>query len=89
MKAIKFPEQTHILAENQEEYKQLPVHVTDDSDRQMISCHKLNWRERIKILFTGKLWHSQLTFGSKFSPTFMTVNKSDMFYKNGEVIKED
>lgn len=50
---IKFPEQTHVIAEDQPEYQPLPAFI---NHQQMITCWSLNWKERLKLLFTGKVW---------------------------------
>jgi len=33
------------------------------SDGTLTSCWKLSWKERLKVLFTGKVYCAQLTFG--------------------------
>jgi hypothetical protein len=68
MKPIEFPEQTHVLAKDQPEYQPLPVHIVDEPERRMISCWQLTWQERLKILFKGRLWLSQMTFGRSLQP---------------------
>ena len=72
MKPIEFPEQNVIWAKNQKEYQPLPAHT---DQRQTVSCWKLEWRERIKLFFTGKLWLQQMNFGEPLQPQFMTVDK--------------
>jgi hypothetical protein len=54
-----------VLAKDQPEYIPLPVaHVEySDGTRSMISCYRLTLRERLRILFVGKVWWEQLTFG--------------------------
>ncbi len=70
MEAIEFKEQTKILAKDQKEYIPLPVF---DDGREMISCYKVSFKERIKILFGAKLWLRQLTFGEKLQPQLPTI----------------
>ena len=60
MKPIPFPEQTKILAPlKSRNAKQLggcvdlPVALYNG---QVISCWKLSWKERFKMLLCGKLW---------------------------------
>jgi hypothetical protein len=65
MKPIEFPQQTTVLAKNQPEY--LPLPVFSDGE-QMVSCWELSWVERLKLLFTGKLWLRQLTYGNLLQP---------------------
>jgi len=65
MTPIEFPEHTIVLAKDQPEYQPLPVF---NDGQQMISCWKLTLRERLTLLFTGKLWLRQLTFGGPLQP---------------------
>lgn len=66
MKPVDFKERTVILAEDQPQY--LPLPVFESSDGMMISCWKLTMLERLLILFTGRLWLRQLTFGNPMQP---------------------
>ena len=70
MKPIYFPEQTHLIAEHQDEYQTLPAYIGED---QTISCWKLSLRERLKVLFTGKMWLLQLSFGGPLQPQLPQV----------------
>lgn len=84
MKPVEFPEVNLRLGENQPEFETLPVHLNMNKLSQpCIYCFKLTFRERLKLLFTGKLWFEQLTFNSRFQPVGPSVNKSDM-----DIIKE-
>jgi len=62
---IEFSEQTIIWAKNQPPYLPLPAYT---NDRETISCWKLNWIERIKIILFGKLWLRQMNFGEALQP---------------------
>ena len=89
MKPIEFKEHNKIYAKDQEQYLPLPVYKDDSDEGNVISCWKLTWWERIKILFTGKMWWSQFTFHLPLQPQRPSVNKWDMlnkeyFNKNGE-----
>jgi hypothetical protein len=82
MKPIKFPEQNVTFAENQPEYLPLPAHrVENDPKGQVIFCMQLTFKERIKLLMTGKVWVSLLTFNQPLTPSFISVNKYDIFIK--------
>lgn len=70
MKPIEFPEQTVVWAENQSEYRPLPA-WTDS--RETISLWQLTWRERLTVLFTGRLWLRQCNFGEPLQPQLPTV----------------
>jgi len=78
MKPIKFKEQNCTYAENQPEYLPLPAFKSLESDGQVISCWSLSFTERIRILFTGKLWVSLMAFHKPLTPSFFTTKKSDV-----------
>ena len=65
MNPLPFPEQTAVLAKDQDEYEQLPVFA---SDEEMISCWRFTWWERLRVLFGGKMWLRQMTFGHRLQP---------------------
>lgn len=73
MKPLEFKEQNCIYAKDQPEYLPLPSHKTKDGV--VTSCWKLNWKERIKILLSGKLWLEQLTFSQALQPQRPCVHK--------------
>jgi hypothetical protein len=79
MKAIKFKHQNIVFAENQPEYQQLPALKLDTKEGQVISCWKLNFLERVIILFTGKMWVSLMTFNKPLTPTFLSVKRKDVY----------
>lgn len=79
MEPIKFKEQNCTFAEDQEEYLPFPAHKVKDEKGEVIFCMSLSFRERFKLLLTGRLWCSLLTFNKKLTPSFFTVNKSDLF----------
>lgn len=66
MTPIEFTEQNVVFAKDQPEYLPLPAYR--DEDGTVISCWKLSWKERLKILLTGKLWLSILTFNAQLQP---------------------
>ena len=71
MKPIEFKQQTQILAEDQPEYINLPVHQDDSGI--VTYCYKLTLWERLIILITGKMWHRVMTFGNKLQPQSSSV----------------
>lgn len=71
MKPERFPEMTVTLAENQPEYQPLPACQYGD---RLFSCWKLTLRERLKLLFTGRLWLLVLNFRQPLQPQLPTVD---------------
>jgi len=78
MKPIEFPEHNVVFAKDQPEYQPLPAYRDPSPEGQVISCWKLSFRERLRILFTGKLWVSLMMFGRPLTPSFFTTKKSDV-----------
>lgn len=59
-----------VWAKDQPPYNPLATVVVDHGVR-TISHWKLTWRERLRIFFTGDLWHTQLNFGMALQPILM------------------
>lgn len=79
MEPVSFPEHNRVFAKDQPQYKPLPVFIaTDDPYGTAVSCWRLSFRERLRILFSGKLWLSMLTFHKPLTPVFPTTKKSDV-----------
>lgn len=78
MKPIEFDEQNVIFAEHQDQYRNLPALREDGRMGRVVSCWKLTWYERLKILFTGKIWSCLMTFHNPVQPQFYTVHKSEV-----------
>lgn len=78
MKPIKFPEANITFAENQPEYQPLPAFIKDNPQGETVSCWQLSFKERIKILITGKLWVSLWTFNKPLTPMYFTTKKEEL-----------
>lgn len=74
MKPIKFEEHNKVYAENQESYISLPVYEDEEYGGRVIHCWELSVKERIRILFTGKLWINVLNFGKPLQPIMPMIN---------------
>lgn len=72
MKPVPFQYQNTVYAENQEEYLSLPSYRDDEGV--VLSCWKLTFRERIKILFTGRMWFMVWTFNAPLQPQLPRVD---------------
>lgn len=76
MKPIEFLEQTEIIAKNQPEYLPFPVYRNPNTkEGEIIACWQLSFKERFKLLFTGKIWHHVLTFGKSLQPQYLRVDR--------------
>jgi len=78
MKPIKFKEQNCTFAENQPEYLPLPAFRNNTGNGEVVSCWKLSFLERLRLLFTGKLWVSMMMFGEPLTPSYFTTKKSEV-----------
>ncbi len=79
MELIEFPEQSVVYAKDQPQYRPLPAYVAPrDPEGRIICCWSLTWRERLKLLFTGRIWHHILTFRQPLQPQLLEVEKPEM-----------
>lgn len=83
MTPIKFPQANRTFAKDQPPYLPLPAHYREplparyadgSPEGEVISCWKLTWRERLKMLLVGKLWLSQWTFHDRLQPQRPSVD---------------
>lgn len=72
MKPINFSESNVIFAKDQKEY--LPLSAYRSKDGAVVSCWMLNFKERIKVLFSGKVWLKILTFHKPLQPQKLMVD---------------
>lgn len=79
MKPTEFKEQNVIFAKDQPEYQPLPA-LRDDTGA-VVTCWKLSLKERLKLLFTGKIWHCAQTFNNPLQPMYFTTIKSELIEK--------
>lgn len=78
MKPIKFKEQNVVFAENQKEYLPLPACKLDTPEGHVVFCQHLSFIERLRVLFTGKIWCCLLSFGKPLTPSLFSTKKSDI-----------
>lgn len=71
MTPIEFPEQTIVWAKNQPPYLPLPAYSNEE---ETISCWRLTWLERIKVLCFGRLWLRQMNFGDALQPQAPSID---------------
>lgn len=76
---VEFPEQTVVIAKDQPQYRQLPAYrFSNDPEGKIVCCWQLGWRDRLKVLFTGKLWHQVMTFNGPLQPQLLLTDKPRM-----------
>jgi len=79
MKPVKFREQNCTYAENQPEYLPLPVYKDPGPGGDVVSCWRLSFIERLRVIFTGKIWLVMLSFNKPLTPIRLSTKKSDIF----------
>lgn len=72
MRPIEFAGHNLVFAKDQPEYQPLPAHRAPDGT--VITCWQLSWRERLRVLVTGRIYFSQLTFGQPLQPQLPSVS---------------
>jgi hypothetical protein len=82
MQPIEFAGQNVVYAKDQKEYLPLPAYRVPNSDYgQTFFCWKLSPWERVKLLFTGRVWHQVLTFNDKLQPQLLDVTRPQVIPK--------
>lgn len=84
MKAIDWPDSNVKFAENQDEYKTLPALRLGGDDDIVITKYKLNIIERIRVLFLGVVWMSEMNFNRPLTPRYLSTRRKDMYLKSSE-----
>ena len=74
MKPVNFKGSNCIYAEEQDEYLDLPAYKHDDEWGSVSACWKLSIYERVKILFSGHIYTTLLTFGKPLTPQRLDVD---------------
>ena len=74
MTLVSFPEQTVVYAKDQPEYLPLPAYQFKDNEGRIAFCWKLTWRERVRLLLSGVIWHQVLTFNGPLQPQLLSLD---------------
>lgn len=79
MKPVNFKHQNVVFAKYQPEYQPLPALKLDTPQGEVISCWQMSFKERIKVLFTGKVWLSFCSFNKPLTPSYMSTNRKNVY----------
>ena len=89
MKPVKFKQVNRVYAKDQPEYQPLPAFIEEDKTfnphGEVISCWKMSLRERLIVLFTGRVWLSLWCFHKPLTPSRLTVREKEVF--NTDVVE--
>jgi len=77
MKSIEFPEQTHKIAEHQEDYQTLPAYI-DAGDGIVTCCFELTDEEVDEVIKTKQIWHTQYIGNDPMQPIMMMAKKPNL-----------
>lgn len=75
----KFKESNVVYGEGQKEYLPLPARLEAGPEGIVITKWRLSFIERIRVLFTGTIWLSQMSFRKPLQPQYPTTKKTDFF----------
>lgn len=79
MKPVEFKHQNVVFAKDQPEYQPLPALRIESPTGEVVSCWKLSFKERVKIVFTGRVWLSLMSFNKPLTPSFLAVNRKEVY----------
>ena len=81
MKPIKFKGCNIEFAKNQPPYLPLPACRIQDRNSTVVCCWQASFLERIKILLSGKLYLSMLSFGKPLTPNRVYAENPIKYFK--------
>lgn len=79
MTSVDFKDSNVKFAEEQDNYITLPALRLNDQNDTIITCWRLSWHERIKCLFTGRIWMSEMNFNRALTPRYFSLNRKDVY----------
>ena len=79
MKPVEFKHQNVVFAKDQPEYQPLPALKLDTPENYVVSCWKMTFTERLKVLITGRVWLSLMSFNKPLTPSYLSVNRKEVY----------
>ena len=81
MKPIPFKEQNTVFAKDQEPYLPLPAwKKPNDEKGVVVCCWGVSFVERVKILFSGRIYLSMLSFNKPLTPNRIYVESPIKYF---------
>jgi len=87
MKPVEFKHQNIVFAKDQPEYMPLPALRIDSPQGEVVSCWKMSFKERMKVLFFGRVWLSLMSFNKPLTPSYMSVNRKDVYSHPDDLVR--
>jgi len=78
MKPVKFKGQNTVIKSKSNDFYDMPILVSDTTEGHVVMCYKLSFIERIRVLFTGRIWLSVLSFKKPLKPMFLGTKKKEL-----------
>ena len=79
MQTIKFKECNVTYGAHQPEYYPMDgCRVPGCEFGRVVFCWKLSWRDRLKLLLRGVVWHEVCTFGGRLQPQNLSFDKPQL-----------
>lgn len=80
MKPVDFKHRNVNFAEKQPQYGTLPALKIPGEQGAVITCWRLSFKERIKLIFTGHIWMNLLSFNNPLTPSKLSTSRKELFY---------
>ncbi len=74
---IEFDQVNVRFGATQKEYRPLPACRIDDPRHPVLCCWQMSVRDRIRFLFSGRIWQYVFTFGQPLQPQLFDLNKPE------------
>ena len=87
MKPIEFKYQNIVYAKNQPGYLPLPALKMNTPTSEVVSCWKLTFKERLKVLVFGRVWMSLTSFNKPLTPSYLATDRKEIFSHPDDEIK--
>lgn len=84
MEPVSFKEQNVVYGKGQEQYKELPGFRNKSDYAEFVSCWKIPFWQRFRVLITGKMWLTQCTFNKPLTPVNMSTEKPEFVVEQKE-----
>lgn len=75
MDIVHFRGENVVMAKDQPEYRPMPAYREYTREGRLTCCWSLSLRERLRVLFTGRIWQSVLTFNQQLQPQLLEVDR--------------
>lgn len=79
MKPVEFKHQNIVFAKDQPEFMPLPALKIESETGEVISCWRLSPIERLKVVFTGRVWLSLRSYNKPLTPSYLAINRAEIY----------